>query len=459
MSDSRRVAVEAILSVFHGLRKPKEALDAAPALSGQDRAFVMELLYGVVRYKETLDWALKRFLRKPSGLSPFTINNLRCGAYQILFMRVPEWAAVNEAVGLEKSRPSLANAVLRNIARSKENILSELKEMENACLDPSNPDSKKSQFISTLTSHPVWLVKRWIKRFGPAEALELAKANNQIPPLALRVNALRANRNAVIETLKGKGFEAEPTKYSPDGIVLKGFHNFRELMADMPELKSSVLAQDEAAQLVTHLLAPRPGERVLDACAAPGGKATHIAEMIRDKGEVVAIDISEKRLVSLRENIEAMGLKSIKALVGDAGKIKADDIGYFDKVLLDAPCTATGTIRRNPDVKYRHRPSDLTGEFHVKQVAMLKNVSTLLKPGGTLVYSTCSTEPEEGEGVIEEVIGRATQSPLKEHPDFYIIKDPLPFIGELLADGVFRTYPHRHGMDGFFGVRLGSHGS
>lgn len=439
MPDARKLALEALKEVWARGRKPKGTLEAlSEGLEKRDRALLMELLYGVLRYRDTLDWILKNYLRKPRPLRPDTMNNLRLGAYQIFFMRVPEWAAVNEAVGLEKGQRGLVNAVLRNTVRDREKLLEEMRLMEERVSEPSTGDALRTKYICILTSHPEWLIKRWVKRFGHEEAFGLARANNMVPPLTLRVNTLRAGRDEILGRLSERGITAEATTHSPDGIRLKESQTFREL----EWLRGYIVAQDEGAQLVTLMLGPRQGERVLDACAAPGGKTTHIAQMMEDSGEVVAVDEDEKRIVTLRENISALGLRSVRVIKGDITGLRG--LGSFHRVLVDAPCSSTGVIRRNPDVKYRHRPGDLV-RFKDKQLGLLRAVAPLLKPGGTLVYATCSTEPEEGEDVIKEF--------LKTSGDFFIIKD-VPFKGPFYADGILRTYPHRDDMDGFFGIRI-----
>jgi 16S rRNA (cytosine967-C5)-methyltransferase len=440
MSDPRKLALEALKEVWARGGKPKGTMEAlSGGLDNRDRAFLMELFYGVLRYRDTLDWMLGHYMQKPRRLPFETTNNLRLGLYQIFYMRVPEWAAVNEAVGIERAQPGLVNAVLRNAIRGRERLKEEMRLMEEAVSEPSTGESERVRNICTLTSHPQWLVRRWSKRLGWKEAFDLARANNTVPPLTLRVNTLRATRDEMLGRLLERGVESEPTPYSPDGIRLKGSQTFREL----GWLGGDALVQDEAAQLVTLLLGPRPGERVLDACAAPGGKTTHIAQLMGDSGEVVAVDVDEKRIANLRENISSLGIKSVKIIKGDVTELK--NPGSFHRVLLDAPCSSTGVIRRNPDVKYRHRPGDLL-RFKAGQLALVRSVSSLLKPGGVLVYATCSTEPDEGEEVIKEF--------LKTSGDFLIIKD-VPLEGPFYKDGLMRTYPHRDAMDGFFGIRIG----
>ncbi|MCL4476377.1 MAG: 16S rRNA (cytosine(967)-C(5))-methyltransferase RsmB [Nitrospirae bacterium] len=433
MQTTRELALKALHEIWQRGRKPKDVLDdLSESLDKRDRAFLMELVYGVVRFRDTLDWALEDFLKKPSGLGHDTLNNLRLAAYQMLFMRVPHWAAVNEAVEMEKKegRPELVNAVLRNVLRNLDSLLERLRDTKA---------DKTVKYIATLTSHPRWLIKRWVKRFGEDVTMELAEANNRIPPLTLRVNTLKGMKQQVINELSKIGIEGEPTTYSPVGIKLKGFHIYKEIFF----LKGLIMVQDEASQLISYLLDPRPGERILDACAAPGGKTTHTAQLMQDSGEVVAVEFDRKRMERLRENIGHLGLSSIKAVQTDILEYSAKE--PFDRVLLDAPCSALGVIRRNPDVKYRHKPQDLL-RFKANQINILRHVSKFLKPGGIMVYSVCSTEPEEGEEVIKEF--------LKESGDFYIIDTPLLFLKGFIKDGFLRTYPHMHDMDGFFGVRL-----
>lgn len=433
MQNTRELALKALYEIWQRGRKPKDVLEhLSESLEKRDRAFLMELVYGVVRFRDTLDWVLKGFLKRPSGLSKNTLNNLRLAAYQMLFTRVPQWAAVSEAVNLEKKsgRPELVNAVLRNLLRNRESLMKRLKDMRA---------EKTVRYVATLTSHPAWLIKRWIGRFGAEEALELAEANNRIPPLTLRVNTLKAMKQQVINELSKTGIEAEATLFSPVGVKLKGFHIYKEIFF----LEGLVMVQDEASQLISYLLDPQPGERILDACAAPGGKATHVAQLMQDRGEVIAVDRDSKRMERLKENIQNHGLTSIMAVQADI--LKYSPVEPFDRIILDAPCSSLGVIRRNPDVKYRHKPQDLL-RFRETQLKIIRHVSGLLKPGGVMVYSVCSTEPEEGEEVVKEF--------LKESGDFYIIDTVPPFLNGFMKDGFLRTYPHVHDMDGFFGVKL-----
>ncbi len=441
MPGARLHATETLVSIFSGDVRPKPAIEAiAASLDRRDRAFLMEVVYGVLRYRDTLDWILGHFLSKPASLDAWTVNNLRAALYQVYFMRVPERAVVHEAVEIEKTfgqrnrsaKPPLVNAVLRSIARQKDRFALPLK--------PPGPDSPATE-IALNTSHPRWLVRHWIKRFGEDETRLLAAANNMRPPFTIRTNTLRTTRSALIDRLRSEGIPSSPTRYSPEGITL----DERVSYDDLSIARGLFTVQDEASQLVTWLLNPQAGERVLDACAAPGGKTTHIAEMMRDDGEIVAVEKDARRMSHLRDNVSRLGLRSVRVINADVTGLVNAEHETFDRIFLDAPCSATGVIRRNPDVKYRHRASDLL-VFREKQLHLLQTVSRLLKKGGTLVYAVCSTEPEEGEQVIGEF--------LKTDHEFRIIDAGAPLLKEFLAGGIVRTFPHRHNMDGFFGAAL-----
>lgn len=431
----RRRVIDALEALFADARKPKQALDSIDRnLEERDRAFLMELVYGVLRYRDYLDWMLAGFLSRPGGLASTTLNNLRAAVYQIEFMRVPEWAAVDEAVSIEKAmrgRHGLVNAVLRNFLRNR----------------PTPPDPREDasgKALAVVTSHPFWLVQRWVRRFGLNESIDLCVANNAIPQTTIRIGD-SARRDEALRMLAERNIAAYASSVVPAGIAFDGTVRFRDL-ADA--LAMPYVVQDEAAQLVGYLVNPSPGQRVLDACAAPGGKATHLAELMGDSGEVVAMDLDDLRLQMLRETLVRLGLKSVTARVANALTCRDDQ--RFDHVLVDAPCSALGTIRRNPDIRYRITAADL-GRLQVTQQRMLANLAQLVRPGGTLVYSVCSTEPEEGEAVVRRF--------LQEQPNFSIIEGDFPFLEPFACrdEGGFvgyRTFPHRHGMDGFFAVRM-----
>ena len=440
MHEARLFAIQSLQEIFEKGKHPKRSSDdIASSLDRRDRSFHMEIVYGVLRYRDTLDWILKHFMKKTSKTGDFTLNNLRIAVYQIFFMRVPDWAVVNESVEIEKRRPlpqsgarkaPLVNAVLRNILRRKGEFVI-----------PVNLANTLDS-IAVNTSHPSWIIKRWIERFGEKDTVLLAEANNQIRPFTIRANTLKISREDLLETLAAHGISAEPTPYSPDGVLLKELHTY----SDLKFIHGLFAVQDEASQLVPYLLEPKAGEKVLDACAAPGGKTSHIAQLMKGTGLIFAVEKDQKRISDLAENIQVLGIGSVKVITADITSIKPEDTGRFDKILLDAPCSSFGVIRKNPDIKYKHSAADFL-KNRTRQLQLLHSVSNLLAEKGRLVYSVCSTEPEEGEQVVREFLKTAT--------DFRIIEDVGPgFLHPFMEKGLFRTYPHKNNMDGFFGAAL-----
>ncbi len=434
MHNVRSLAIGALLAVADGAH-PRDTIERiSESLDRRDRGFLMEIVYGVLRYRITIDWILDHFLRKRGNLSKFTINNLRIAVYQMFFMRVPEHALVNEAVTIEKqARDSerrtapLVNAVLRNLLRRKGEFTPPL-----AISDPAAS-------LSVNTSHPPWIIRRWIRRFGLETAARIAESNNHIPQLTLRTNTLKTSRESLMHLLREYDIGCVPTAVSPVGILISEGHSY----ADLSFAHGLFTIQGEASQLVSYLVAPLPGERVLDACAAPGGKTSHLAEMMRGEGEIVAVEKDPLRAGRLKENLAALEVCNVTLVTGDLRTLPS--LGYFDRILVDAPCSAMGVIRKNPDVKYRHTAKDL-GSFQTAQLELMHAASVLLAPHGTLVYSVCSTEPEEG----EEVISRFLQS-MSDYRIIDVVDEPLK---EFFSDGFFRTYPHILDMDGFFGAQL-----
>ncbi|MCX8069971.1 MAG: 16S rRNA (cytosine(967)-C(5))-methyltransferase RsmB [Thermodesulfovibrionales bacterium] len=437
MDQSRVTALKAIKSVFSENAKPKDTLsllanDDLP----QDRAFIMELLYGVIRYRDLLDWIIDRFLKTRESIRDDTINNIRMAIYQIVFMRVPDWAAVFEAVEIEKSirgKPSLVNAVLRSFLRKKDFI-------------DTNIIKDKIKRLAIETSHPEWLIKRWVERFGYKEARDMAMKNNERPPLTLRFKN-QVDTQRAKDLLNKDNIKAHISRYCPNSLSIEETVTYGYLNST---LNQAFYIQDEASQMVAYLLELKPNMTVLDACAAPGGKTIQIAELMDDKGEVIAFELSDKRIRQLKDNIKMSGLQSVKVIRGDLLQphryLKPN---YFDRILLDAPCSCLGVIRRNPDVKYKHSLKDLR-QFQRRQLEMLLHLFKFLKPSGKMVYSVCSTEPEEGEDVIKAFLQKYGHSckiekSLLEKPNFreFYKQDKSGF-------GFYRTFPHIHNVDGFF---------
>jgi 16S rRNA (cytosine967-C5)-methyltransferase len=430
MTKTRLAAVACLTDILQKKGRPKQTLEQfSPSVDRRDRAFMMEIVYGVLRNLYVLDWVIDTFIKNTQHMKDQTTNNLRIALYQLFFMRVPDFAVVHEAVEIEKERgkPSLVNAVLRNIIRNREDIRLPL------------PIADPEEDVSINTSHQPWMVKRWIERYGIDETRSLAEANNNMPPLVLRANTLRIARDELLERLAEKKIRAEVTRFSPHGIVIDTAFSFQDLGA----FQGLFSVQDEASQMIGFLLSPQPGERILDACAAPGGKTTHLAQLMQNSGEILAIDRDPHRLRKLEENIRSLGIQSVKVTQADIAA--PEGLGTFDRILLDAPCSSTGVIRRNPDVKYRHVLQDIIA-FGKRQVQLLRAVAPLLREGGRIVYAVCSIEPEEGEDVIQEF--------LKTTGEFRMIDADQEFMTTFMRNGFFRTFPHKHDMDGFFGALL-----
>jgi len=414
-------------------------------LAPVDRALATELVYGTLRWRGRLDFLLSRVLERDfSTLEPLVLTLLRLGAYQIVFTRnVPDPAAVDQtvrcarAVGAERAT-GLVNGVLRRLVRVHQKIpLPDLVE------DPLG-------HLTGVLSLPPWIAERWLEIFGAEEAAMLATASNSVPPLTARVNPLRSTRQALIEELAPRLPDARPCQLAPRGVVL----GHRGHPAHDPAfLEGRFTIQDEASQLVVAYLEPKLGERILDVCAAPGTKTTAIAEEIGDAGEVVAVDRNARRLGLVGRDARRLGLTNITTREHDAtGSFHGFGArGAFDRILVDVPCSGLGTLRRNPDARWRVRPGD-PQRLAETQKAILRSAATALRPGGVLVYSTCTLLPEENESVIESF--------LSETRDFRLLPGdaaPGPTRALVGTDGFLRCFPHLHDSDGFFAARLERH--
>jgi 16S rRNA (cytosine967-C5)-methyltransferase len=417
-------------------------LGRAP-LGARDRAFATELVYGTLRWRGRLDFLLGHATDRPlAELEPGVRTLLRLGAYQILFCdSVPTSAAVDQTVRSARvlgagRAAGLVNAVLRRLAQRTEEIPL-----------PKLADDPLAHLEHAL-GLPRWLAERWLADYGPVEAAALAVASNAVPPLTARANTGRTSRDALLATLRPRFPEARACNFAPAGLVLG--HGGRP-GADPAFVEGLFTVQDEASQLVVELLDPQPGERVLDVCAAPGTKTTAIAERVGPAGLVVATDRSERRLALVGRAARRLGLENVTALPRDATKPLGGLPGApFDRVLVDAPCSGLGTLRRNPDARWRLTPED-PASLAATQKSLLASAGAVLRPGGTLVYSTCTLLHEENEAVVADFL---TRVPARAFAPVAPAVLP-PCVRPLLdAEGRLRTYPHRHGMDGFFATRL-----
>lgn len=409
---------------------------AREPLTARDTALATELVYGTLRWQRYLDWILApHSRRKLAALDTRVRVVLRMTAYQIAFLeRVPPFAAVNDAVTLARGhKPGLAeytNAVLRSFARRG------VREREPA--SPRDP----LDALATRCSFPTWLAARWVARYGMAEAETLMRAMNDRPPLTLRVNTLKTTRAALAERLRADaGLDVRETAYAPDGLVIErgGTPGAWAAFAE-----GTCLVQDEASMLVARLLEPQPGQTVADVCAAPGTKSTHLAQLMEDRGHVLAFDPQPARLARVVDLAQRLGAASIRTTGGTAEALAPQWPDACDGVLVDAPCSNLGVLRRNPEVKWRRRTTDIPA-CAARQRAIVTAAATMVKRGGRLVYATCSLEPEENEEVARAL--------LAERPDFRF-EAPSDFPLPLDADGMLRCRPHRHNTDGFTVARF-----
>lgn len=410
---------------------------ARDGLSGPDAALCSRLVYGVMQNQLLLDFYLDAYCSQPvDHLQPPLSDILRLGAYQILFLdKVPDSAAVNESVNLSKifkrgQAAGLVNAVLRKISQNKNDL-------------PLIPDKDTERYLSIRYSHPKWLVKRLLPLLGRDETEAFLAANNGIAPLTVQVNPLRTTQEELLEELAACGVQAAPHAWVPDCLELSGTG---DLTALKPFRDGKFLVQDPAARLVSLIADVRPGQKVLDVCAAPGGKSFSCAFAIGNEGRILSCDLHENKLKRVREGAERLGVTCVETASADGRIFRPEWEGAFDTVLVDAPCSGLGIIRKKPDTRYK-KLDDLFA-LPVIQAAILANAARYVRPGGTLVYSTCTILPTENEEV--------TTAFLAEHPDFSMEPFSLPQpVGE--TEGRLTLWPQRHGTDGFYICRMTRH--
>ena len=446
-ADARTAALTVLNRLGHGNVTLDHVLDQTAfqtaGLSPRDRALFNQLVYGVQRWRLRLDAVIETFADRPlKKLSPVVLNVLRLGLFQILFMdRIPPSAAVNTAVDMARGQRAgkaagFVNALLRNVLREPQRF--------------SLPDANAAPVdrIALEKSFPHWLVSRWIDRYGEDQTQRLCDAMNTIPPLTLRCNPVKNEMAELIEALDGQAAEIRPVTGLPAALHLSGPRcPIHEMQAF---IDGRFAVQDGAAQLVTLLLAPQPDEMILDACAGLGGKTTHIAGLMQNLGCVIALDNAAAKLTRLESEARRQAITIIEPRVLDLDRQQtSESLPLFDRILVDAPCTGLGVLRRNPDAKWSAQKKDIA-RYAERQVRFLENIAPRVRPGGTLVFSVCSMEPEENEAVINRF--------LKKHPNFGISshqsmeeKSVRPFLDQ---NGFLRTFPHNHQLDGFFAARL-----
>jgi len=439
---ARRIAAEVLMRVAQDGAFANLALDAAlrqaGALELRETALATELTYGSLRWQLQLDRALAAHSdRALEDLDEPVRVALRLAAFELLHHgKVPAHAAVNEAVELAKELKAgraagFVNAVLRKLAETRV---------------PPPPPSREVDpvgHVAALTAHPRWMIERWSRWLGPSEAEKLAEANQQQAAAVVRVARRRGTPRQAQEALQKSGIESRPGKYSPDALVLaSGAPPALDIEGHAQGLFQ---AQDEAAQLVSLFAAPDRSARILDACAAPGGKACHLAE-IADQGSVLAVDLHARKASAIAETARRLGLENLEARAADVTVPIPDvPLDSFDLVLLDAPCSGLGTLRRHPEVKLRRTPEDVDRLAQL-QTRLLASVQRYVRPGGLLVYAVCTLTPEECDEQVQRF--------LAAFPQFRIERPPAGFPADCLDRDFLRTLPHRTGTDGFFAARL-----
>jgi 16S rRNA (cytosine967-C5)-methyltransferase len=404
-------------------------------LGDADKGLLAEIVHGVMRWQGRLDWVLNGFTHGNFSKSDVNIKNaMRVGLYQIFFLtQVPHYAAVNEAVEFVKrirgeKTASMVNAVLRNILRTLEGI------------HYPNADNDPIQYLAVYHSHPQWMVRRWLERFSRDELVKILTANNEIPGLALRVNTLKVSAAEFLGILDARQIPYQGSALIDRFVRVRGLGAIAKMQIFQEGLFS---IQDESAALPVLLLDPKPGESILDLCAAPGGKTTFISELMGNGGALTAVDRYEHKLELIRKGCERLGITNVTFAASDARSFAA---GPVDRVLVDAPCSGLGTLRRKPDIKWKRQPEDIV-KLAGLQSEILDNAAALLKPGGVLVYSTCTTEPEENQSQARSFLGR--------HGEF-TVEDASAFVPKAVVtpEGFVETLPHRHHVDGSFAVRF-----
>ena len=414
--------------------------EAAPfELKQRDRALVYEIVVGAVRWLILLDWLIQRRLKSGKYPNLFVKSFFLIGLYQLLMLdSVPPHAAIHETVEALKKTDhrrysGLLNAVLRKIVTCRDQLLNEV--------IPGLP-------LYLRYSHPRWMVERWLRAMDPVVVQGLLRANNERPPLILRVNLKKITRDAFLRRLEASGYKAQKGAFSPSGVIVQE----RCDPTKLPGFSDGLFAvQDEAAQLVGYALDPRPGERVLDACAGVGGKTAHIGELMGGRGEIWAFEPSKTRRRLLMANLSRLGVETRVILPsdGDLLEYKGDLTGYFDKILVDAPCSGLGVIRRHPDIKWNRRPEDIESLSRL-QLRLLSRVFNWLRPKGRLVYATCSYEEEETAALIKTFLEREASAVALNMKKYL---PPGPSHNFISQDGFLRCLPPK--SDGFFVALIG----
>ncbi|HHY77373.1 MAG TPA: 16S rRNA (cytosine(967)-C(5))-methyltransferase RsmB [Clostridiales bacterium] len=409
-------------------------------LTKLDKALVTEIVNGTLRNLIYIDWVIKKFSSiKEEKISPTVRNIIRSGIYQILFLdKIPDSAVCNESVELAKKYDNIGsarfvNGLLRNISRKKDSI--------------GYPYEKDLvEYLSIKYSHPKWLMEIWLEQYGEDFTEELIKSNNETPPLTIRINRLKTNKLEVKDILESYGTECADGLYNEEALRVKGTESIESI--DIFN-QGYFTVQDESSMLVSKIMNPRPGWLILDVCSAPGGKAAHMAELMNNEGKIIARDIHEHKLELINNTCDRLGIKIVETQLFDARNVDEYYIGKADGVLVDAPCSGLGLLRRKPDLRWKKKPDDLS-ELRNLQYSILEISSHYLKKGGALVYSTCTLNSKENIDVINRFI--------ENNKDFYLdnIENLIPenLYAPNAKEGYIELYPNIHKTDGFFIAKM-----
>ncbi|MGD9365393.1 MAG: 16S rRNA (cytosine(967)-C(5))-methyltransferase RsmB [Desulfobacteraceae bacterium] len=447
MSQARTLAVKLLSQIQSGDRTLDQLLTQADEelqwLNRADRALVHAIIYGVLRWQARLDWVIDQFAARPGKkIDPLVRIILHTGIFQIQHLdRIPVSAAVNTSVELAKKNKrkwaaGFVNGVLRQVAKQGQNI--------------TWPDRHRNPaaYLSAYYAFPEWMVSRWLDRFGMTMTEKLCSRINTIPSITLRTNTLRVTRQDLVDGIQNEVKTLTNTIHSPVGI---SFSSLRRPFPQWPAFqKGWFQVQNEAAQCIAYLLSPNPGHHVWDACAGLGTKSAHLAQLMGNKGRILATDSIQTKLDALDAEMKRLGITIVETCQRDlSAPAKTMSVGKYDRILVDAPCTGLGVLQKNPDGKWRTNADDIQSNAR-RQMMLLDHVALYLKPQGLLVYAVCSFEPEENEDVIHAF--------LQKHPEFAIDQPRLEHVQKgarlLTPEGFLRTFPHQHQMDGFFAAAI-----
>lgn len=439
MENSRMIAYNALYDIevrgqYSNIALGNSLRDSG--LSDSDRGLATEIVYGVIENRYFLEYVIKRFSSiKLAKISPSVKLLLKMGIYQILMLEgVKDFAAVNESVELckriSKKSSGFVNAILRNVVRSKGSI------------EPPSKENGVVEYYSVRYSYEPWLVDKWLKKYGEDFLEDLLEANAQKPKLYIRTNTLKTSRENLMAELVKMGIECEACDIVPEAIRISGIKNIErnELFR-----KGHFFIQDISSMLIGHVASPDIGMKVLDVCSAPGGKATHMAALMENTGEVIARDMHTHKLRLIKDNAKRLGISNIKAQLKDALLLDEESIEDFDIVLTDVPCSGFGIIRRKPEIKYKQRKDvECLPEL---QSSILENAARYVKKGGLLIYSTCTIEDEENIEIVRAFMKKSDEFRLEPIEGIHVDEKSQ-------KSGYIQTYPNVHGMDGFFIAKL-----